>query len=377
MHCVHFSSGQCRSCEWLATPYADQLKLKASHLEQLFAGRKAGQWLPFFQSEKHAFRNKAKMVALGVAQDPVLGIISPAGESVNLTDCPLYSPEMRNLLQALPGLIRRAGIPPYRIDKKKGELKYVLLTQSWSDGSFLLRFVLRSENAIERIRQMVASLVERFPAIAVISVNIQPEHMAILEGDKEIFLTEQKQIIDYFNAVPLAISPKSFFQTNPRVAAMLYQTAADWISQTAARRIWDLYCGVGGFGLHALNSTVELMGIEIEPEAIRCARTSAEMLGFADRVQFQAFDATALEDNSDRLPELVIVNPPRRGIGEKLAGLLNSSNVPDLVYSSCNAETLVADLDRLNNYEVVRVQGFDMFPHTRHYEVLVQLKRSG
>jgi 23S rRNA (uracil747-C5)-methyltransferase len=198
MHCVHFSSGQCRSCEWLATPYADQLKLKASHLEQLFAGRKAGQWLPFFQSEKHAFRNKAKMVALGVAQDPVLGIISPAGESVNLTDCPLYSPEMRNLLQALPGLIRRAGIPPYRIDKKKGELKYVLLTQSWSDGSFLLRFVLRSENAIERIRQMVASLVERFPAIAVISVNIQPAHMAILEGETEIFLTEQRHIIDYF-----------------------------------------------------------------------------------------------------------------------------------------------------------------------------------
>lgn len=375
MRCVHFSSGQCRSCDQLETPYLQQVSNKQHHLQSLFNDRSVEQWLPFAYGEEQGFRNKAKMVALGAAHAPILGILGPDGEPVSLVDCPLYSDGMREILAALPRLIQRAGIPPYQIRKQKGELKFVLLTQSLAENSFMLRFVMRSDKAVERVQRMLPELLEQFPAIQVISVNIQPVHMAILEGDEEIFLTEKQHIVEVFNGIPLAIRPKSFFQTNPKLAARLYKTAADWVASTAAKRIWDLFCGVGGFGLHCLKDDVELMGIEIEPEAIRCAQASAQRLGYEHNVQFFAFDATALQATSSQFPELIIMNPPRRGVGAELCSLINASNVLNLIYSSCNAHSLIRDLESLDNYRVVRVQGFDLFPHTQHYEVLVQLQR--
>jgi len=375
MHCVHFSSGRCRSCDQLETPYPQQVENKQRHLQSLFDGRAVGHWLPFAFGEEQGFRNKAKMVALGVAQAPILGILGPDGEPVSLVDCPLYSPAMTEILTALPRFIQRAGIPPYRVHKRKGELKFVLLTQSLAENTFMLRFVMRSDGAVERVRRMVPELLALFPAIQVVSVNIQPIHMAILEGEEEIFLTERQHIVEVFNTVPLAIRPKSFFQTNPKQAALLYQTAASWAANISAKRIWDLFCGVGGFGLHCLNDGVSLMGIEIEPEAIRCAQASATRMGRERNVSFSAFDATALEARSERFPDLIIMNPPRRGIGPELCSLIDGSGVANLIYSSCNAHTLIDDLERLPHYRVFRVQGFDFFPHTRHYEVLVHLQR--
>ncbi|MBV1788153.1 23S rRNA (uracil(747)-C(5))-methyltransferase RlmC [Marinobacterium sp. D7] len=375
MHCIHFTSGQCRSCDQLATPYLQQVENKQLHLQNLFGDRAVDQWLPFVVGEKQGFRNKAKMVALGAAHAPILGILGPNGEPVSLVDCPLYTEAMTEILTALPRFIQRAGIPPYQIQKKKGELKFVLLTQSLAENSFMLRFVLRSDSAIERVQHILPELLTRFPAIQVVSVNIQPVHMAILEGDEEIFLTEKQHIVEVFNGIPLAIRPKSFFQTNPKLAAQLYKTAATWVTNTRAKRIWDLFCGVGGFGLHCLQEGVNLMGIEIEPEAIRCAQASARRLGYEQSVLFSAFDATALQATSTQFPELIIMNPPRRGVGAELCSLINASRVPNLIYSSCNAQTLIGDLDCLDNYKAVCVQGFDLFPHTQHYEVLVHLQR--
>ncbi|KEA61774.1 23S rRNA (Uracil-5-) -methyltransferase rumB [Marinobacterium lacunae] len=375
MHCVHYSSGHCRSCDLLDIPYPEQVKNKQRHLQSLFGDRPVDQWLPFACGEAQGFRNKAKMVALGVAQAPVLGILGSDGEPLSLVDCPLYTGRMQEILSALPPLIQRAGIPPYNVQKQKGELKFVLLTHSLAQNSFMLRFVLRSDKALERVQRMVPELRERFPDIQVISVNIQPVHMAVLEGDQEIYLTDKQHIVEVFNGIPLAIRPKSFFQTNPKLAARLYQTAANWVASTSAQRIWDLFCGVGGFGLHCLGKNVELMGIEIEPEAIRCAQASAKQLGYEGNVLFSAFDATALQATSGQFPDLIIMNPPRRGVGQELCALINDSRVENLIYSSCNAQTLIRDLESLSHYKAFRVQGFDLFPHTQHYEVLVHLQR--
>jgi 23S rRNA (uracil747-C5)-methyltransferase len=284
---------------------------------------------------------------------------------------------MRSLLSALPDYLRSAGIPPYNVAKQKGELKFILLTESQATGAMMLRFVLRSHQAIERLRRMVPDLLAEFPNIEVISANIQPVHMAILEGDEEVFLTDKQVIWERFNGIPLAIRPKSFFQTNWVLAPELYQTAAHWVQQTGAQKVWDLFCGVGGFGLHCLNDDVQLWGIEIEPEAIRCAKQSASELKRDEQVHFSAFDATSLSSDSADFPDVIIVNPPRRGIGSELATLINHSGVQDVIYSSCNAITLAKDLAHLNQYHLAKVQGFDFFPHTNHYETLVHLQRRG
>lgn len=376
MHCWYFQQQLCRSCRWLDKPMTEQVLAKQTDLQQLFAGLPVTQWLPFVTGADQGFRNKAKMVALGAAHQPILGIVAEDGSPVDLTSCPLYSVAMQAVLQALPEFIRKAGIPPYQVAKQKGELKFVLLTESRASQQFMLRFVLRSEQAVARIEKQLPALLAQFPNIAVVSVNIQPVHMAILEGERELFLSKQQELWEEMNGIPLAIRPKSFFQTNPEVAAQLYRTAAQWAEQCQAQHIWDLFCGVGGFGLHCLRDGVQLTGIEIEPQAIASAQHSANVLGRASQVRFQAFDATQLaSDGGQSLPDLVIVNPPRRGIGETLCQLLNDSQVPHLIYSSCNPQTLVQDLAKLTAYQVDIVQGFDLFPHTQHYEVLVFLKR--
>ncbi|STT02438.1 23S rRNA (Uracil-5-) -methyltransferase rumB [Klebsiella pneumoniae] len=208
-----------------------------------------------------------------------------------------------------------------------------------------------------------------------ITANIQPVHMAIMEGEQEIFFTEQQALGEVFNEGAAVDPPrKSFFQTNPAVASRLYATARDWVRALPVQHMWDLFCGVGGFGLHCATPTMRLTGIEIAPEAIACARQSAAQLGLSN-LHFQALDSTQFATHEADAPQLVLVNPPRRGIGAELCDYLSRMAPPYIIYSSCNARTMATDIARLSGYRVERVQLFDMFPHTAHYEVLTLLVR--
>jgi 23S rRNA (uracil747-C5)-methyltransferase len=240
----------------------------------------------------------------------------------------------------------------------------------------MLRFVLRSDQAIVRIERELPQLLQEFPEITLVSANIQPIHMAILEGEREIFLTETTRLEEQLNNVPLFIRPKSFFQTNPEVAAQLYQIAREWVTEFKPNYIWDLFCGVGGFGLHCANSNTRLTGIEIESEAIECAILSATKLGLT-QVDFSALDSThfAKGQSAQDKPDLIIVNPPRRGLGKSLCDLLSEFAPKAIVYSSCNPHTLMSDLECITGYQITKVQMFDMFPHTDHFEVLVMLEQ--
>ncbi|QYK02099.1 23S rRNA (uracil(747)-C(5))-methyltransferase RlmC [Shewanella psychrotolerans] len=376
MKCAYFDAKQCLSCRNIEMPLSAQLAAKSAVLGELFADISVEQWLPPISGPESGFRNKAKMVVLGAAHQPILGLVSPSGQPVSLCDCSLYPPEMQQLLHRLERFVRQAGIPPYRVDKQKGELKYILLTRSQVRGEYMLRFVLRSTTAIERIERELSTLLSEYPQIKVVSVNLQPVHMAILEGDEEIFLSEATRLEERFNDVPLFIRPKSFFQTHPEIAEKLYQTAREWTAQLQPSAIWDLFCGVGGFGLHCASKQIALTGIEIEPEAIACAKMSAAAMGLKN-VQFTALDSTEFARGGDAQdkPDLIIVNPPRRGIGEALCHSLSQFAPKAILYSSCNPYSLAKDLQQINGYRITKVQLFDMFPHTDHFEVLVMLQR--
>ena len=271
---------------------------------------------------------------------------------------------------------------PYNVAKQKGELKHLLLTESQHSRQLMLRFVLRSETKLPLIQRELAGLRQKLPQLAVISVNIQPQNAAILEGEKEIFLTEQHTLPETFNGIPLFIRPQGFFQTNPQVAEGLYGTAQQWIKDLPVRQLWDLFCGVGGFGLHCLKALqmqnskqqIHLTGIEISASAIAAAKLSAQQLGLEKQVHFQSLDAANFALAQADKPDLVIVNPPRRGIGQSLAEFLNKMRPHFILYSSCNAETMVKDLRSLTHYQMEKIQLFDMFPHTSYYEVLVLLR---
>lgn len=374
MHCALYTAGTCRSCQWLEKPYPQQLTDKQHHLQSLLAERDVAHWLAPIAGEQSAFRNKAKMVVSGSVERPLLGMLHRDGTPVDLSGCPLYPASFAPMFAVLKSFIARAGLTPYNVARKRGELKHLLLTESTHSGGVMLRFVLRSESKLAQLRAALPWLQQQLPQLRVISANIQPVHMAIMEGELEIPLTEQQALEEQFNQVPLYIRPQSFFQTNPKVAAELYATARDWVRALGIESMWDLFCGVGGFGLHCAQTDTRLTGIEISAEAIACARQSAKTLGL-QQVNFQALDSTKFATAEGSVPQLVLVNPPRRGIGKDLCDYLNQMAPGYILYSSCNAETMAKDIGMLPDYRIERVQLFDMFPHTAHYEVLTLLVR--
>ncbi|MDI9768462.1 23S rRNA (uracil(747)-C(5))-methyltransferase RlmC [Pantoea dispersa] len=375
MHCALYQAGRCRSCQWLEKPYPQQLSDKQTQLTQLLNGMPVADWRPPVTSAQQGFRNKAKMVVSGSVEKPLFGMVARDGEPVDLCACPLYPASFAAVFDVLKPFIARAGLTPYNVARKRGELKFLLLTES-TQGGMMLRFVLRSHSKLAQLRAALPWLQQQLPQLQVISANIQPVHMAILEGEEEMALTPEQALPERFNGVPLYIRPQSFFQTNPQVAAALYATARDWVAELPVHSMWDLFCGVGGFGLHCATPQMQLTGIEISAEAIACAQQSAQQLGL-EQVSFAALDSTQFATGHTSVPQLVLVNPPRRGIGAELCAWLSRMAPDYILYSSCNPASMAQDIARLADYDISRVQLFDMFPHTAHFEVLTLLRRKG
>ncbi|MBD3822782.1 MAG: methyltransferase domain-containing protein [Thiotrichales bacterium] len=274
-------------------------------------------------------------------------------------------------------MIQQLKLMPYDVIKRQGELKYVIVSMDEHTKALMCRFVLRSTQAIAKIQQYLPTLIEALPNLEVVSVNIQPLPAAIVEGEQEILLTKQKVLTHWLNGLPLYCHPRSFFQTNSQVAAQLYAQAQAWIVDSQPSQLWDLFCGVGGFALHAAQVMQggQVTGIEINADAIESAQRSAQHLGLSDRLQFRALTADDFAHTATDAADCIIVNPPRRGIGAVLCQFLNESSASMLIYSSCNPESLAEDLKRLHQFKPIQARVFDMFPHTQHAEVLVLLVR--
>ena len=379
LDCAHFTSGRCRSCAWLERRYDDQLAAKEAAIRQL-VDRPGLEWLPPVPSRPDGFRNKAKMVVAGTVEQPTLGILDPAGGGVDLRDCALHTPGIVAALPVLADFVTRAGLAPYDVGSRapvtqRGELKHVLVTESPA-GELMVRLVVRSTATEARVRKHLPWLQGVLPQARVVTLNVQPEHRAVLEGDREVVLTEADTLPMTVNEITLHLRPRSFFQTNTEVAATLYRQARDWTAGLAVREVVDLYCGVGGFALHLAAPGRTVTGIEISGDAITSAERSRVEAAMPGDLRFVVGDATS-PAHADVLEgaDLVVVNPPRRGLGPQLSRRLEESGARHLLYSSCNAETLARDLADLASYAPVRGQVLDMFPQTPHSEVLVLLTR--
>lgn len=383
MQCDYFDAGRCGSCSLMGTPYAVQLAAKQRRCEDALTDVAPDlTWLGPFASAESGFRNKAKLVVGGQPGSVTLGILDGDGNGVDLRDCGLYEPGLRELVPRLADAVDGLGLEPYDVPRRRGEVKYLLVTHS-PDGEVMLRFVLRSRKHLDRLRSAVPSLLSQLPQLAVISVNLLPEHKAVLEGEVELALTDRQLLPMRVNDVTLNLRPNSFFQTNTAVAAGLYRQARSWVGEVAPASLWDLYCGVGGFALHCAGhddaSQRDVLGIEVSEQAVQSAVLSAEQLRSAyphlGQLAFQVADATRAGEFPTKIPELVVVNPPRRGVGPDLAAWLNSSGVRHVIYSSCNVDSLGTDLRRMPSLVARRARLFDMFPQTSHHEVIVLLQR--
>jgi 23S rRNA (uracil747-C5)-methyltransferase len=383
LQCDHFDAWRCRSCSLLETPYDAQLAGKQAAVEALLPPL---PWLEPIPSAVAGFRNKAKMVVAGTVEAPTLGILGPSGDGVDLRDCALHTPGIVAALPVLADFITRADLTPYDVALRRGELKHLLVTES-PDGELMVRFVLRSQEPVARLHKHLPWLLSSLPSVRVVSANLQPEHKAVLEGEREILLAGDPTLTMRVNGFALHLRPQGFFQTNTAMAAALYAQAQEWIDGVDPDAVLDLYCGVGGFALHAAvggGRSRRVLGVEISAEAVAGARLTAQGAGL-DGVRFEAGDAGSASEwlaalgadaGADAGETLVVVNPPRRGIGPDLAAWLESADVDHVIYSSCNATTLARDLSAMPSLRPVAGRLLDMFPNTDHYEVLLHLVRA-
>ena len=376
MQCSYFDAGVCRSCTRMGVEYHRQLAEKEQGVRGLLSAWPGLEWLPSFASAESGFRNKAKLVVGGTVDSPTVGIVDDDGVGVDLQHCGLYEAALAVSFPVLAEFITRAQLVPFDIPSGRGELKNILVTVSPA-GELMIRFVLRSQEARSRIEKHLRWLRERLPQAAVITINLLPERKAVPEGDIDIVLTETEALpMRLTSGLTLYLRPQSFFQTNTSVATALYTQAREWVDAVACpaapaagpSRILDLYCGVGGVALHCAAPGREVQGVEVSEQAIASATLSAAEAQI--NAQFRVGDATAATAAAD----LVIVNPPRRGIGP-LAAALNGSPATHIIYSSCNAVTLAKDLAAMPAFVPVTARVFDMFPQTTHAETMVLLRR--
>jgi 23S rRNA (uracil747-C5)-methyltransferase len=376
--CRYFNEGACKSCDLISFDYSRQIHFKEEELTRAL-GDLDHKLLPTVTKESTHFRNKAKLVVTGTLDNPIIGLWGEENldQGRELLHCPLHLDEINQMLPLIKSFIKEALLPPYEIAQRKGELKGVVIFYSETSKESYLRFILRSKESIDRIRKKATFLFDHIPSLTCLSVNLQPVPHALLEGKEEIFISERKTIKHELQGIHFHLGPEAFVQTNQKVAVELYQTAARWVEELKVSSFLELFCGQGAFSFFAAPHVSRSLGIEINPEAIKNAERTAKELKFS-HLRFKSADAGDVKKEiEDFSPEVLLVNPPRRGLGEALPLVLHSG-VKELIYSSCSIDSLKKDLSELQaKYEIKKIKIFDMFPQTRHFETLVHLSYSG
>ena len=217
-----------------------------------------------------------------------------------------------------------------------------------------------------------------------ISVNINKEKSNVILGQKVINIYGEGYIEDYIGDVKFRISPLSFFQVNPIQTEKLYGKALEYAGLTGKETVWDLYCGIGSISLFLAQRAKKVIGVEIVAPAIEDARVNAQInnidnaefiVGAAEDVVPRYFEEH--KNEPECTPDVIVVDPPRKGCDEKLLSTVVEMSPKRIVYVSCDSATLARDLKWLgeNGYKLVEATPCDMFPQTVHVETVVLLSK--
>ena len=374
----------CGGCEWLAVPYPIQLRRKQAQVEELL-GAMAHEDDAALEpirgmDEPVRYRHKAATPFAHGPRGRVRCGFYAAGTHriVPCETCLVEDERARRILNSVARVAERLHIPPYDEDRGVGVLRHAVVRCGWKTEDVLLVLVTRVDDLRDPGR-LVSELRAACPEVTSIVQNVNDRRTNAILGRRCRTLFGPGVMHDQLLGCTFEIGPTSFYQTNPEQTEVLYQLALEGVAGSA--RVLDAYCGTGTIGICAARESedVRVTGVEQVEGAVACARRNAEANGVQDRCRFVAADATewmAREGARERF-DAVIMDPPRAGsTPEFLAGV--AALAPERVaYVSCNVVTQARDLEllRKRGYRLERVTPVDMFPHTRHVESVVTLRR--
>lgn len=392
--CSHF--GICGGCQWQMLPYEKQLEFKHRQTEETL--KRIGKvQLPVFlpilgASETKYYRNKIEytfgtkrfLSKEEIADTSVSSEQNVAGfhakgffdKVVDIEKCFLQQEPTNAIRLAVKELAIKKRWSFYDIRQHKGFLRNIQM-RLCTTGELMVNVIL-GEDDTEKIEELMNYLINHFPAITTLLYTINKKWNDSISDLEPVPFFGKGYVIEKLEDFKFKIGPKSFFQTNTRQAEQLYNVTREFAGLTGKEIVYDLYCGTGSIGIFVSRRAKKIIGVEMIEEAIHDAKENA-LLNLLTTAEFYAGDVIDIcNDHFFELhgrPDVIITDPPRAGMHEKLVQKILDIEAPTVVYVSCNPATQARDLNLLDEkYEVMKVQPVDMFPHTHHIENAVQLK---
>ena len=370
---------KCGACNMQNLPYEDQLRIKQSGIIRLLGRYSRVERIIGMKDPTHyrnkvqaAFRQKSGKVVSGVYQ-------AGSHHIIEVEDCMLEDPCAAPILATIRKLAASMKIKPYDMVTGQGYLRHVLIRRGFQSGEIMV-VIVTTPGEFRNEAAFVNELCRRHPEITTVVHNINPTDTPLFLGGESHTLYGDGVITDRLCGLTFRISPRSFYQVNPTQTEILYKKARDLAALTGRERVIDAYCGTGTIGLSMASSARELKGIEIVEGAVLCARENAAANGIQN-AEFICGDAgdpeTILRVCGGRRPDVVVIDPPRKGSTRELVNALAELGVPGITYVSCDPDTLARDCVWFKEagYTIGEVQPVDMFPRTGHVESVVRLSK--
>lgn len=401
--CQHF--GVCGGCQWQSLPYAKQLEFKQKQvmdnlqrigklqlpeitpivgctetrhyrnkLEYTFSTKRFVPAEEFKQIKEREAKGEVVHQPAGVAGFHAKGMFD---KIVEIDTCHLQHEPTNEIRKYVAAFGLEHDIPFYDIREHRGWLR-IMQVRLAATGELMVNVVFGYED--EKMRKILLDgLLKQFPQITTLLYTINTKkNDSLYDQDPKVYFGKG-YIIEKLEDYQFKISPKSFFQTNTKQGERLYQITREFAELDGSQVVYDLYCGTGSIGIFVSNLAKQIIGVEVVKEAIDDAKENA-LLNNISHASFYAGDVIDICDDTffaaHGRPDVIITDPPRAGMHEKLVNKLLEIEAPLIVYVSCNPATQARDLALLEEkYTVTKVQPVDMFPHTLHIENVVQLKR--
>ena len=325
------------------------------------------------------YRNKAQY-PVGIDKDgsPKIGVFANrTHEIIPIQECLIQNKLSQNLAKFVLEWIRKNNISIYNETNGKGLIRHIVTKIGIKTNEIMLILVING-NEIPNESNLVKEILENFKEVKTIVKNINKKNTNVIMGKQNINLYGNGYIEDILGEYRFKISPLSFYQVNPVQAEKLYNTGVESAKINKDDIVFDLYCGIGTISLFMAKYAKKVYGIEIVEDAIKDAKENAKINNISN-VEFIAGDVEVILDkliNKDNIiPNVVMVDPPRKGLDKKSIENIKKIKPKKLVYISCNPATLVRDLSYLEEiYDIKKVKPVDMFPFSKHVETVVLLE---
>ena len=371
---------KCGGCQYQGMDYAAQLKKKQKEMNKLLKDFGKPEQIIGMKDPLH-YRNKVHAVFGRTRRGEIISGTYETGthKIVNIDECMIEDEISQSIIRTIRSLIRSFKIRTYDEDTGYGLLRHVLVRRGFTTGQVMVVLVLSSP-ILPSKNNFVKALRKEHPEITTVVLNVNDKKTSMVLGERDIVLYGKGYIEDTLCGCTFRISPQSFYQINPVQTERLYQTAIDYAELTGKERVIDAYCGIGTIGMVASKKAREVIGVELNRNAVKDARINAK-LNQIKNITFYEGDAgkfmVSMAEEGEKA-DVVFMDPPRSGSDEAFLSSVIKLAPKRIVYVSCGPDTLARDLKYLtgHGYKVKKIQPVDMFGFTEHCEMVVSVEKN-